>query len=290
MLRHEQQSIAMALAAALHHSAGPWEKKVEMQQNAAPRGQNTPPPGARPGHPRGARATAERPWPASLRKGHHPTLGLPLLAKTSGEVVDASTLAFLTRAVHEEKRKDEVEKAAKVKVKEERRERQRRQALRQELVALLDPPVRSAQQENRINAILEILRGDAEGRSRFFFLPAGEEEDKEEEKEDETDECKGMDVLGVHVQLLFLMFLTILFFSFPLAPCVWQSRTCLTLPGLLEGTTCGLFWEIISGWIPYSALSGSTVDTYFCQSTGSRGFDACSAWRWTSDPVRFSSH
>ena len=41
MLRHEEQSIAMVLAAALHHSAGPWEKKVEMQQNAALRGQTT---------------------------------------------------------------------------------------------------------------------------------------------------------------------------------------------------------------------------------------------------------
>ena len=39
MLRYDKQSIAMALAAALHHSAGPREKKVEMQQNAALRGQ-----------------------------------------------------------------------------------------------------------------------------------------------------------------------------------------------------------------------------------------------------------
>ena len=38
MLRHEQQTVRMALAAALHHSAGPKEK-VEMQQNGAPRGQ-----------------------------------------------------------------------------------------------------------------------------------------------------------------------------------------------------------------------------------------------------------
>ena len=38
MLRHEQQTVRMALAAALHHSAGPMEK-VEMQQNSAPRGQ-----------------------------------------------------------------------------------------------------------------------------------------------------------------------------------------------------------------------------------------------------------
>ena len=40
MLRHEQQTVRMALAAALHHSAGPKEKKVELQQHAAPRGPN----------------------------------------------------------------------------------------------------------------------------------------------------------------------------------------------------------------------------------------------------------
>ena len=40
MLRHEQQTVRMALAAALHHSAGPKEKKVEFQQYAALRGQH----------------------------------------------------------------------------------------------------------------------------------------------------------------------------------------------------------------------------------------------------------
>ena len=91
MLRHEQQSIAVALAAALHHSAFPWEKKVEMQQKAALRGQttrtrareevvnathdallgqNTPPPGARPGilaEPGPQRSEQ----PAALLKGRH---------------------------------------------------------------------------------------------------------------------------------------------------------------------------------------------------------------------------
>ena len=41
MLRHEQQTVRVALAAALHHSAGPKEKKVELQQYAALRGHNT---------------------------------------------------------------------------------------------------------------------------------------------------------------------------------------------------------------------------------------------------------
>ena len=36
--RHEQQTVAMALAAALHHSAGP---KVKLQQHAALRGRST---------------------------------------------------------------------------------------------------------------------------------------------------------------------------------------------------------------------------------------------------------
>ena len=72
MLRHERQSIAMALAEILHHSANVTvvKHKEEVEQHAAPRGpktaraeveeavnathdalrgQNTPPPGVRPG-------------------------------------------------------------------------------------------------------------------------------------------------------------------------------------------------------------------------------------------------
>ena len=40
MLRHEQQTVRMALAAALHHSAG-LREVVEMQQNGALRGLKT---------------------------------------------------------------------------------------------------------------------------------------------------------------------------------------------------------------------------------------------------------
>ena len=115
MLRHEQQTVRMALAAALHHSAGPREK-VEKQQNGAPRGQKTaarareevehathygpraqetPPPGERPG------ILAEPGPQRSDRSRRHssgeclPTLGLPVLAGASGEQVDASTLRYL---------------------------------------------------------------------------------------------------------------------------------------------------------------------------------------------------
>ena len=116
MLRHEQQTVRTALAAALHHSAGPKEK-VEMQQNGAPRGQETaarareveeqaaharmwaqktPPPGGRPG------ILAERGPQKSDRSRRHflgdcfPTLGLPVLAGVLGEQADSSALRFLT--------------------------------------------------------------------------------------------------------------------------------------------------------------------------------------------------
>ena len=117
------QSIAMALAAALHHSASLKEKKAELQQNAALRGQNTgararegevhekndapqrqntPHPGQRPGtlaEPRPQRSDR------SMRRSSGealPTLGLPLLAGASGEAVDSSALGFLTAQALEE--------------------------------------------------------------------------------------------------------------------------------------------------------------------------------------------
>ena len=195
MLRHEQQTFRMALAAALHHSAGPKEEGWRCSRTAphgdktaarareevvnathdALRGQNTPPgilaePGPQRSDPSLRRSAGDT----------HPTLGLPVLAGASGEVVDASTLAFLTRAVLEEKRKDEVEKAAKVKVKvkEERWEWQRRQALRQELVALLDlseaAPLGAAGEQDQRDPP---ARAGRQG-CRFFFLPAGEEEER----------------------------------------------------------------------------------------------------------------
>ena len=55
-LRHEELSVKMALATALHHSAQPGgpvveepEEEVEFEEHAGLRAQNTPPPGSRPG-------------------------------------------------------------------------------------------------------------------------------------------------------------------------------------------------------------------------------------------------
>ena len=116
----------MALAETLHHSAqkvmeehtalrGPKKasagEEVVNELHYALREPTTPPPGERlgclvdPGLQRSDR-TVRRSAGDGL-----PTLGLPVLAGASGEAVDDSTLAFLTRVTLEERRKDEVEKA-----------------------------------------------------------------------------------------------------------------------------------------------------------------------------------
>ena len=148
MLRHEQQTVRMALAAALHHSAGPEVKKVELQQHAAlrgqktgtragegevhekydaPRRQNAPHPGERPGclvdpGPQRSDRTVRRSAGDGL-----PTPGLPVLAGASGEAVDASTLSFLTAKALEDTRKEE--EARTVAKKEAKREEEDRTQL-----------------------------------------------------------------------------------------------------------------------------------------------------------------
>ena len=83
MLRHEQQTVRIALAAALHHSAGPREK-VEKQQNGAPRGQKT-----------AARAGEEVVHDAhDALRGQKTLLTAPMLADAAAEAVDARTAQY----------------------------------------------------------------------------------------------------------------------------------------------------------------------------------------------------
>ena len=102
MLRHERQTVAMALAESLHHSAQRLEKakarEVEEQdQHAALRRQKAPPPGMRPG-------VLQDPLPQG-RVGQHSGIGYePVLAldvpvlQLAEQSVDASSLAFLEEA------------------------------------------------------------------------------------------------------------------------------------------------------------------------------------------------
>ena len=95
--RHEQQSVATALAAVLHHSAGPSKKVVERRErqeeevhetHVAPQGQRAPPLGTRPGLP---------PEPAPQgRVGQHSGIGY--VRQMVEQPVDASALAVFEEA------------------------------------------------------------------------------------------------------------------------------------------------------------------------------------------------
>ena len=131
MLRHERQTVAMELAAALHHSRdaglgtydGPRAKatageEVENATHNVLRHQKTPHPGERPG-------ILAEPGPQQSDRtvrhsagDSHPTPGLPVLAEVSGDAVDASCHALLVRRAVEkevaklEKRRREIQQQA----------------------------------------------------------------------------------------------------------------------------------------------------------------------------------
>ena len=135
---HEQVSIAAAVAAALHHSAGPASHYAPRGQKTATareeevyephfalRGPTTPPPGERPGilaepGPQRSDRTVRHSAGAGL-----PTLALPSLAGSAAEAVDASTLTFLLgQNLERQRKKDEEEK---------RREKEEQEKLVEEL-------------------------------------------------------------------------------------------------------------------------------------------------------------
>ena len=119
-LRHERQSVAAAVAEALHHSAGLREKVVERrgrqegevhETHNALRSQTTPLPGKRPA------PLSEVTGPqAAVTDGYVaagvPLLGAPSLAGSSAEAIDGSTLSFLLQHALEVKRKEEEEEEA----------------------------------------------------------------------------------------------------------------------------------------------------------------------------------
>ena len=105
MLQYERQSIAMALAEALHHSAGPSTMKVVerrerqeeevREENDAPRRQTRLLPGMRPAPLSEVAGLQGRPVAPLSPGAGVPSLASPALAGAAGEGVDSSTLGFL---------------------------------------------------------------------------------------------------------------------------------------------------------------------------------------------------
>ena len=112
-LRHERMTVRVELAAALHHSAGPdTNDAVRSQKTVSSRG-------ARPGvlqdpAPQLVSENAACPCSSGV-----PSLSLPVLADRAAEVVDSSSLRFLTASALEARSKEEEEKK-KEKEKEKR--------------------------------------------------------------------------------------------------------------------------------------------------------------------------
>ena len=98
-LRHEELSVKMAVARALHHSAQRVEapsEGVEGVTHSGLRAQKPPPPGKRPG--RLAEHVPQGFWPGAPRQpgSGAPSLSTPAFADTTADGVDAGALAFLT--------------------------------------------------------------------------------------------------------------------------------------------------------------------------------------------------
>ena len=122
-LKHERQTVAMALAECLHHSAQrPVEARAreveEQDKNNASRRQKAPPPGMHPGVLKEPEVQGSLVAPLRPGSGAAPGLALPSLIGASGEAVDASSLAVLLQfslGAEEEEAKEE--RKAKYKAK-----------------------------------------------------------------------------------------------------------------------------------------------------------------------------
>ena len=168
-LRHERMTVAMTLAEMTHHTAprGPMMARVraveEQVSHAGLRAQKTPPPGERPGilpEPLPQRSDRSR---RHFSGDTHPTSGLPVLAGASGEVVDSSALAFLTRQTLLARAREKSEEEALAKKEEEKQEDETRLEIR----SLLSVPWerRTAVQRSRLRALLQ-LRVEASSSSK----------------------------------------------------------------------------------------------------------------------------
>ena len=158
MLRHERQTVAMELAAALHHS-----RDVGPGKDDGLRAQKTASSGKRPGV-----LTEPEAQVGAVTVGYvaapGPLLCTPLLADTTADGVDTGALAFLTRAALEAQEEEERRvQLAQAKV-ERREQRVRRQEMVDELAELWRaflPSQRTPSVERRISELRSSLEASS---------------------------------------------------------------------------------------------------------------------------------
>ena len=191
-LRHERQSIALHLAEALHHSAGSSMTKVverregegvEGERYGASRRQMPPLPGTRP-------AAMMEPlsqgfWREASRQPGHvvPSLSLLVLADTTTDGVDSSSLRFLAAAALYSRKVDE-EKVRKREEEEEELKRIRNIPLNQLT------PFQKQKLVCWLNKEKEKKKGEGCGwhltQHLLVLLWVQSEEEEEEEEKDEA--------------------------------------------------------------------------------------------------------
>ena len=199
MLRHDRQTVAMNLAAALHHSRdiGPGVydglraqvtlssgEEVEYVTHSSPRALKTPPSGERLGLlPEHSPQRSDR--TARHSSGAAPSLSPPALQAAADDAVDHSSLAFLLNvALHQNKDEEEAARRAKKEqvkaAKDERRVRGAEDGRR--TLRAGQPPAQPTHSFQRKHD-----RG-SRGCDRLQRFPqAACEEEKEEEEEEEKD-------------------------------------------------------------------------------------------------------
>ena len=205
--RHEQQSIAAALAAVMHHSSGKVhtangaprsqklatraEEEVEYEPHYALRGQKTPPPGERPAPLSEVAAPQRSDRTVRHSAGDAPLLVVPALRGDDG--VDGTTLRFLLEQnLSLKKNQEEEEKEREMKEKEAQLVKQeellaRERAATRELDTLLLVPFvcRSDQEYDRVDELRKLL-DRLHDRFALFTAPSKRKKKKRKKRKKRT--------------------------------------------------------------------------------------------------------
>ena len=126
-LKHERQSVAMALAENTHHASrtrqGPEPGRGRARDALRPKGTEDPASGGAAGPPAGARVAAERPLPAALRRGDLSWWCRRCVATMASTAARSASLLKKNLALQKEERRRRGEKVEAQQKEEEHEER-----------------------------------------------------------------------------------------------------------------------------------------------------------------------
>ena len=274
-LRHERQSVAAALAEALHHSSGPKKKVVERRERQ---------------EGRGTTACGHRRHLSRGRGQHHclwllgaprqpdsvvPSVVPPALASPAAETVDAAAPSFLLAQTLAAQQQEEVEAKEQAAVAE----------LEAQVAAAEDRLLVQLQREREegtrvTRQTLSTLSRVEQLAVQWFLARDSVEKMKGKWKKKKTEEAEEYSMWFFwEMTSGYVVFGASWFVSgymHGVRP-LYLAVCSVLLP---EECVRGFFWETTSGGFPFSSLVGATVDTCSFQFTEAFVLSSC---------VRFSS-